>query len=122
MGSTAIPGQAPVSQDQFEALALAQVTELWTKFGNLTEIWLDGGCGAMCDKVGALVRKTKARDAVAFNGAGVSDSPVRWCGTEEGNPQKGLGGAVWSTTACPDKWCGPGSGGGMLPNMTDAIW
>jgi L-serine deaminase len=51
-------GQAPLSQAEYEALALAQVTELWTQFGNLTEIWLDGGCGAMCDKVGALVKKT----------------------------------------------------------------
>ena len=100
----------------------AQVTELWTEYGDLTEIWLDGGCGAMCDKVGALVRKTNAKGAVAFNGGGVSDSPVRWCGTEGGDPAKGPGGAVWSTTACPDKWCGPGSGSGSAPNATGATW
>lgn len=46
-----LSGQACISQEQFEALALAQVKELWTRFGDLTEIWLDGGCGAMCNKV-----------------------------------------------------------------------
>eukprot|EP01051_Picozoa_sp_SAG22_P000040 SAG22_NODE_1_length_62449_cov_158.689270_40_plen_149_part_00 len=34
-----LPGQACVTQPQFEALALKQVTELWTEFGDLTEIW-----------------------------------------------------------------------------------
>ena len=119
--STLQPGQANVTQAQYEDLALAQVKELWTEFGSLSEIWLDGGCGAMCDRVGALVRATLAKDAVAFNGGGVSDSPVRWCGTEGGNPVR-TGGAVWSTTACPDTWCGPGSGSGSPPNTTNAIW
>ena len=36
---TALPGQQRVTQAQFEALALAQVTELWTEFGSLSEIW-----------------------------------------------------------------------------------
>ena len=58
---------------------------------------------------------------MVFNGGGVSDSPVRWCGTEGGNPVR-AGGAVWSTTACPDTWCGPGSGSGSPPNTTNAIW
>jgi hypothetical protein len=109
-----------VTQAQFEALALAQVEELWTKFGDLTEIWLDGGCGAMCDKVGALVKQTNAAKAVAFNGGGVSDSPVRWCGTEGGNPKAGPGRAVWSTAACG--WCPAGSGSGAPPNTSNAIW
>ena len=71
--------------------------------------------------MGVLIRSTLAKDAVVFNGGGVSDSPVRWCGTEGGNPVR-AGGAVWSTTACPDTWCGPGSGSGSPPNTTNAIW
>lgn len=35
--------QVRVTQAEFEAIALAQVTELWSRFGNLTEIWFDGG-------------------------------------------------------------------------------
>ena len=118
--NTLLPGQANVTQAQYEDIALAQVTELWTHFGSLTEIWLDGGCGSMCDKVGALVRSLQP-NAVVFNGGGVSDSPVRWCGTEGGDPVA-IGGPVWSTTACPDTWCGPGSGSGSPPNTTGAIF
>ena len=74
----------------------------------------------MCDKVGALVKKTKAANAVAFNGGGVSDSPVRWCGTEGGNPKRWNGNGVWSTADCG--WCPSGSGGGSPPNMSAATW
>ena len=38
-----LPGQINVSQSEFESVALHQVTELWTQFGNLSEIWFDGG-------------------------------------------------------------------------------
>ena len=38
-GGKLLPGQQNVTQQQFEALALAQVTELWTRFGTLNEIW-----------------------------------------------------------------------------------
>ena len=41
--STLQPFQASVTQKQFESIALAHVKELWTSFGDLTEIWLDGG-------------------------------------------------------------------------------
>ena len=65
-----------MTQAEYEALQLAQVKELWNNFGELvrhdhlqttillgplcfltdgavfqTEIWMDGGCGAMCDQV-----------------------------------------------------------------------
>ena len=66
--STLLPGQALVSQQQYEDIAIAQMTELWTKFGNLTEIWLDGGPGPIGPRVAALLNVTLARDAVAFNG------------------------------------------------------
>ena len=125
--SSALPGQAPVTQAQYEGIQLAQVQELWTSFGPLTEIWLDGGCGALCDKIGALVKHLPgSKDAVAFNGGGssyasaASDSPVRWCGTEGGNPKEGSQGAVWSTAACG--WCPSGSGSGDPPNVTGAYW
>lgn len=152
--NTLLPGQANVTQSEYEAIALAQVKELWTQFGNLTEvrsaagyqpashsadlkisrllptsppcptlsplqIWLDGGCGSMCDEVGALVRSTNARNAVAFNGGGgTSDHPVRWCGTETGHPA-GVP-EIWSTADCG--WCPTGSGGGVPPNASGAAW
>jgi alpha-L-fucosidase len=125
--STALPGQAPVTQAEYEAIQLSQVKELWTAFGPLTEVWLDGGCGALCDKIGALVKDLPgSKGAVAFNGGGTtyaaaaSTSPVRWCGTEGGNPKEGAQGAVWSTAACG--WCASGSGSGDPPNATGAYW
>lgn len=86
------------------------------------QIWLDGGCGDLCNKVEALIPSTLARYSVAFNGGGVSNSPVRWCGTEGGNPSKGPGGAVWSTTNCSDIWCGPGSGAGSPPDSINSLY
>jgi len=34
-----LPGQVLVTQDQFEHIAMGQVAELWTNYGELTEIW-----------------------------------------------------------------------------------
>jgi hypothetical protein len=65
--SSALPGQYPVTQAEFEQLAFDSVQELWTKYGNLTEIWMDGKslpslpslpvrapCGAMMMRLVAL--------------------------------------------------------------------
>jgi len=43
--STLLPGQQNVTQQQFEDIAFASVAELWSDFGNLTEIWFDGVSG-----------------------------------------------------------------------------
>lgn len=37
--NTLLPGQVNVTQQQFEDIAFNSVQELWTQFGNLTEIW-----------------------------------------------------------------------------------
>lgn len=117
--STLLPGQANITQAEYEDLSVALMTELWSDFGALTELWLDGGCGSLCDRVSALIKNLpNAAGAVAFNGGGVSSNPVRWCGTEGGNPNTANG--VWSTADCG--WCPDGSGAGAPPNSTDAIW
>ena len=36
---TLMPGQANVTQAEFEAIVVAAITELWTDFGTLDEIW-----------------------------------------------------------------------------------
>lgn len=88
--STLYPGMANVTQAQYESLSLALLQELWSSFGPLDEIWLDGGCGPqeMCDRVAALIAaEPNAKDAIVFNGGGgVSPNAVRWCGTESGVP------------------------------------
>lgn len=117
--STLLPGQVNVTQAQYEDLAIAQMTELWTKFGTLTEIWLDGGCGTLCPRVSALLNNSYAKDAVAFNGGGgTSLNPVRWCGTEGGSPA-GVP-VVWSTSN--GSTCAPGVGSGCPPDSPNIQW
>lgn len=88
-----LPGQEKVTQEQFEAIALSQVSELWSQYGALTEIWFDGGYTSdLKDKITALL-KSKQPNAAAFGGYGVSPNPICWVGTESGAP----GGEVWST-------------------------
>lgn len=53
-------------------------------------------------------------DAVAFGGAGISNNPARWCGTEGGDPPG------WPTIWATD--CGAGSGSGCPSNSTGAVW
>ena len=82
---TILKGQKNVSQAEFERIALAQVAELWTNYGQLGEIWFDGGYGG---DVGPAIRKLiqTQKLAVGFGGAGVIGSPVGWVGTESGLP------------------------------------
>ena len=35
-----------MTQEQFEDISVAAVTELWSRFGTLAEIWFDGGISA----------------------------------------------------------------------------
>jgi alpha-L-fucosidase len=89
----ALPGQQLVTQAQFEAIALAQVAELWTEFGSLTEIWFDGGYTSdMKAKITALLDANQP-NVSAFGGLGVTPNAICWVGTESGNP----GGEIWST-------------------------
>ncbi len=118
--STLLPGQISVTQQQYEDLSISLMTELWTKFGAMQEIWQDGGCGQMCDRVNALIKACpNAANAVDFNGGGgTSANAVRWCGTEGGVPAGYP--TVWSTADCG--WCPDGSGSGAPPNATGAAW
>eukprot|EP00730_Choanoeca_flexa_P013674 TRINITY_DN5578_c0_g1_i1.p1 TRINITY_DN5578_c0_g1~~TRINITY_DN5578_c0_g1_i1.p1 ORF type:complete len:595 (+),score=124.83 TRINITY_DN5578_c0_g1_i1:96-1880(+) len=78
------PNQAVVTQEQYEDIVLAQVAELWQEYGQLGEIWFDGGYQAsLKDNITRLLNASQP-DAVAFGGYGVSANPVRWVGTEAG--------------------------------------
>jgi hypothetical protein len=83
-----LPGQHNFTDEQYSAIVKEQVTELWTEYGNLTEIWVDSGLGGMSD----LMVKLQP------NAAGTPLSPTRWCGTESGHPSKDVGpGDIWNT-------------------------
>ena len=82
--STILPNQEDVSQEEFEAIALHQIEEIWSNYGDLTEIWFDGGyTTSMKDSVTSLLAKYQP-NALAFGGFGISPNPAAWVGTETG--------------------------------------
>jgi alpha-L-fucosidase len=112
--STLKPGQVAVTQALYDKIVLAQLRELWGAYGDVAEIWYDGGFeGELADKLRALQREL-APNAVGFNGFGASDSPIRWIGTESGVAPY----PTWLTGDCTG---GPhgGSGGPGSSTSTD---
>lgn len=111
-----LPGQQNVTQAQFESIALQQLTELWTLTGSLGEIWLDGGYTSdMQANLTALIARLQP-NATAFNGAGVTANPLRWCGTEGGDPPG------WPTVWGAECANPPPDASGCPSNAPDAAW
>ena len=89
-----LPGQENVSQAEYEAIELAQLTELWSEYGTLAETWFDGGWAPdMLPALKRLIAKYLPNTA-AFGGLGVTPNAVKWVGTEE---PVTLAGPTWST-------------------------
>ena len=126
VGNTTSPGQVAVTQQTYDGIVLQQLTELWTRYGALEEIWydhtspgltptqpaappslhpadlarrlllsrcalarFDGGYNG--DQLSALQKLLVAHQphAAIFNGCQddgqcVSNTSVRWIGTESG--------------------------------------
>eukprot|EP00042_Codosiga_hollandica_P045508 m.464191 g.464191 ORF g.464191 m.464191 type:complete len:460 (+) comp57045_c1_seq14:106-1485(+) len=89
-----LPGQVNVTDEQWNTIIAAQLTELWTQFGNLTEIWFDGGYSAELQAQLSQMITQYQPHAVGFGGYGITNNCVRWDGTEMGNPPY----PVWSTS------------------------
>jgi alpha-L-fucosidase len=113
-----LPGQLNVTQQEFEDFAFDSVSELWSAFGSLTEIWFDGGYSSdMESRIKVLLAATQP-GAVAFGGYGISQNPARWCGTEGGNPA-GLP-EIWSTACDGYANCAPNvTGAAYAPSAVD---
>ncbi|EGD82141.1 hypothetical protein PTSG_02815 [Salpingoeca rosetta] len=89
-----LPGQVVnVTDKEYNTLVFEHVRELWSRYGNLTEIWFDHGYAG--DQKAALQQLLQQYQphAAGFNGYGIMPSPVKWCGTESGTPPRGF----WST-------------------------
>ena len=76
----------PVSQVGYNAVVAKQLTELWSNYGDLFEIWFDGG--VLTPKEGGadvlpLVRELQP-DAIAFQGPLGHENLIRWVGNEVG--------------------------------------
>ena len=70
-----LPGMATVTQSEFEAIAFAHLRELWSGYGNLTEIWFDGGLMVqdMHAEVRALLPQMQP-DVAVYGGGTISNS------------------------------------------------
>ncbi|MDR1602923.1 MAG: alpha-L-fucosidase [Tannerella sp.] len=79
------PG-SPVTQEEYNRIVVQQLTELWSNYGKLFEIWFDGGVLSK-EKGGAdvlsLVKKMQP-EAIAFQGPYGHPNLIRWVGNEEG--------------------------------------
>lgn len=81
-----VQGGGPVSQEEYNKIVTQQLTELWSNYGELFEIWFDGGVLSK-EQGGAdvlsLVQKLQP-NAIAFQGPYGHPNLVRWVGNEEG--------------------------------------
>ncbi len=91
---------APVTQEEYNGIVVKQLTELWSNYGPLFEIWFDGG--VLSPKEGgadvlSLVKKLQP-DAIAFQGPYGHDHLIRWVGNEEGTAPNPCWATADSTT------------------------
>lgn len=85
---TVLEHQYNVTDEEYHAIVQTHLTELWTNYGDLTEIWIDSklqGFGGMLDRLQPLA-------------GGTPSNPRQWCGTESGYPSRDVGsGPIWQT-------------------------
>ncbi len=77
---------SPVTQVEYNGIVTKQLTELWSNYGDLFEIWFDGG--VLTPKEGgadvlSLVKKLQP-NAIAFQGPYGHENLIRWVGNEKG--------------------------------------
>ncbi|HEY4289644.1 MAG TPA: alpha-L-fucosidase [Puia sp.] len=87
-GAGYTPFKDTASQHRYNRAVLAQLTELWTRYGKLFEIWFDGGVmaddkGGIASPIAELIRKNQPQ-AILFQGPVGNRNLVRWVGNEKG--------------------------------------
>lgn len=113
------PG-SPVTQAEYNRIVVTQLTELWSNYGKLFEIWFDGGVLSK-EKGGAdilsLVQQLQP-EAVAFQGPFGHPNLVRWVGNEEGTSPY----PCWSTAASTTSADGTKKVGGLHGDPGAPYW
>ncbi|MEK0314928.1 alpha-L-fucosidase [Cohnella sp. 56] len=108
-------------QQAYNEAVIRQVTELWTRYGPLFEIWFDGGTlpveAGGPDVAGALRRLQP--DAVCFQGPLGFPSLVRWSGNEDGSAPDPCWSRADYERRVTENGLAPSSGGG---NPEGEVW
>lgn len=102
-GAAYKPFETAEAQKHYNEMVLAQLTELWTGYGPLFEIWFDGGVmtetqGGISDKVADLIA-THQPQAILFQGPASSGNLIRWIGNEQGHAPYPHWSTIDSTTS-----------------------
>ena len=82
----AVRGGDAGAQQAYNEMVLAQLTELWTRYGDVFEIWFDGDCLPVEQggpDIASLLHRLQP-DAVVFQGPPGTESLLRWVGNERG--------------------------------------
>ena len=114
----------PEEQKRYNSTVIQQVTELWTNYGELFEIWFDGGILSLEQggpDIIALLWRYQPK-AVVFQGPKGTPSLARWVGNEQGKAPY----PCWSTVRnftgdneCPTPGAGSAKGTVWAPAESD---
>lgn len=108
------------TQEQYNRIVEKQLTELWTNYGELFEIWFDGGVLPVAEGGADVVRLINQYQpqAVAFQGPYGHANLVRWVGNEEGvSPDP-----CWATADSVTSSAGVLRIEGMMGNPDGEFW
>ncbi|WP_316793664.1 alpha-L-fucosidase [Pedobacter frigoris] len=81
-----VVASSPYTQAAYNKMVETQLTELWTNYGKLFEIWFDGGVMPRSQggpDIVPLLKKLQS-DAIVFQGPVQANNLIRWIGNEEG--------------------------------------
>tara|TARA_B110000091_G_C13759782_1_gene451553 strand:- start:142 stop:1533 length:1392 start_codon:yes stop_codon:yes gene_type:complete len=110
-----------ITQDQYIDIVQQQLSELWSNYGPLAEIWFDGGFNVPGMKHQLLsLYQAKQPHAAVFNGCGLTDNAVLWIGSESGHASY----PIWNNNNVPvdcggGAWEGDINGTSYLPKEVD---